>query len=65
MQGPNGIEKDADVQKKIDALEAQKTDLLGAQDREISTLREQCEVERTTEMKRQSDRDAAHAMVKR
>ncbi len=65
VQGPNGIEKDADVQKKIDALEAQKTDLLGAQDREISTLREQCEVERTTEMKRQSDRDAAHAMVKR
>lgn len=65
VQGPNGVEKDPAVQKKIDALEAHKTDLLGSQDRELSTLRNQCQVERTTEMKRQSDRDTTHAMVKR
>ena len=65
VQGPDGVQKDADVQRKIDALEAQKTDLLGAQDRELSTLRQQCEVERTAEVKRQADRDASHAMVKR
>jgi hypothetical protein len=65
VPGPNGVEKDPAVQKKIDALEAQKTDLLGSQDRELSTLRDQCQVERTTEMKRQSDRDAPRAMVKR
>ena len=61
VQGPNGVEKDPAVQKKIDALEARKTDLLGSQVREVSTLRDQCQVERTAEMKRQSDR----AMVKR
>ena len=65
VQGPNGVEKDASVQKKIDALEAQKTELLGSQDRELSTLRNQCQVERTTEMKRQTDRDASRVMVKR
>lgn len=65
VQGPNGVEKDPAVQKKIDALEAHKTDLLGAQDRELSTLRDQCQVERTAEVKRQADRDASHAMVKR
>jgi hypothetical protein len=53
------------VQKKIDVLEAHKTDLLGSQDRELSTLRDQCQVERTTETKRQADRDASRAMVKR
>jgi hypothetical protein len=61
VQGPNGVEKDPAVQKKIDALEAHKTELLGSQDRELSTLRDQCQVERTAEMRRQSDR----AMVKR
>jgi uncharacterized protein DUF4124 len=61
VPGPDGVAKDAAVQKKIDALEAQKTEMLGSQDREISTLRDQCQVERTAEMKRQSDR----AMVKR
>jgi hypothetical protein len=65
VQGPNGVEKDPAVQKKIDALEARKTDLLGAQDRELSTLREQCRVERTAEVKRQADRDASRTMVKR
>lgn len=65
VQGADGVEKDPAVQKKIDALEAQKTELLGSQDRELSTLHEQCRVQRTTEMKRQSDRDASRAMVKR
>ncbi len=65
VQGPNGVQKDTAVQKKINVLEAQKTDLLGSQDRELSTLREQCQVERTTETKRQADRDASRSMVKR
>lgn len=65
VQGAKGVEKDAAVQKKIDALEAHKTDMLGAQDRELSTLREQCQVERTAEVKRQADRDASRAMVRR
>ena len=61
----NGVQKDPAVQKKIDVLEAHKTDLLGSQDRELSTLRDQCQVERTAETKRQSDRDASRSMVKR
>jgi hypothetical protein len=61
VPGADGVEKDPAVQKKIEALEAQKTDMLGSQDRELATLRDQCQVERTAEMKRQSDR----AMVKR
>jgi uncharacterized protein DUF4124 len=65
VQGPNGVEKDPAVQKKIAALEAHKTDLLGSQDRELSTLRQQCQVERTAEVKRQADRDASRAVVKR
>lgn len=58
-------EKDAQVQKDITAVEARKTELLGEQDREISALRSQCQTEHTAEVQRQSDRDAAHAMVKR
>jgi uncharacterized protein DUF4124 len=65
VQGQNGAEKDPAVQKQINVLEAHKTDLLGAQDRELSTLRDQCQAERTAEMKRQADRDASRAMVKR
>jgi hypothetical protein len=65
VPGANGIQKDSAVQKKIDVLEAHKTDLLGSQDRELSTLRDQCLVERTSETKRQSDRDASRSMVKR
>ena len=65
VAGPNGAQKDPVVQKKIDVLEAHKTDLLGSQDRELSTLRDQCQVERTAEAKRQADRDASRAMVKR
>jgi len=58
-------EKDPAVQKDIAAVEARKTDLLGEQDREIAALRNQCQVEHAAEIKRQSDRDAARAMVKR
>jgi len=54
-------EKDPAVQKEIAAVEARKTDLLGAQDSEIAALRNQCQTERNAEVKRQSDR----AMVKR
>lgn len=62
----SGGKKDAAVQKQIDTLEGKKTDLLGAQDRELSNVREQCQAERSAEQKRQSDRDAAaHAVVKR
>jgi hypothetical protein len=58
-------EKDAAVQKEIAAVEAHKTELLGAQDSEIAALRNQCQTERSSEVKRQSDRDAARSMVKR
>ncbi len=65
VTGANGVEKDPAVQKKINMLEAHKTDLLGSQDRELSTLRDQCQVQRTAETKRESDRDATRTMVKR
>ena len=65
VAGAGGVEKDPAVQKKIDALEAHKTDMLGSQDRELSTLRDQCQVERTAVLKRQADRDASRSMVKR
>jgi hypothetical protein len=58
-------EKDPTVQKDIAAVEARKTDLLGEQDREVATLRNQCQVEHSAEVTRQSDRAAARAMVKR
>ena len=54
-------EKDPAVQNEIAAIEARKTELLGAQDSEISVLRNACQSERSAEIKRQSDR----AMVKR
>jgi hypothetical protein len=57
--------KDSEVQKEITTVEARKTDLLGEQDREIAALRNQCQTERSAEVQRQSDRDAAHAVVKR
>lgn len=58
-------EKDPAVQKEISAVESRKTELLGDQDGAIAALRNQCQTERNAEVKRQSDRDAAHAMVKR
>lgn len=61
MTPGTGEGKDADLQKQIQALEAHKTDLLDVQDRELSSLRNQCQAERTAEQKRQSDR----ALVKR
>ena len=65
VPGADGAEKDPAVQKQIAAVEARKTELLGAQDRELATLRNQCQVERNAEVKRQADRDAARAVVKR
>jgi len=58
-------EKDPAVQKDITAVEARKTELLGEQDREIAALRNRCQAERNAEVQRQTDRDAARAMVKR
>ncbi len=65
VSGSAGSEKDHGVQKQITALEAKKTDLLDAQDHELSALRDQCQVDRNAELKRETDRDAAHSMVKR
>ena len=65
VSGPDGAEKDPQVQKQITALEAKKTDLLDAQDHELSALRNQCQVDRNAELKRETDRDATRAMVKR
>jgi hypothetical protein len=65
VSGADGAEKDPAVQKNIAAVEAHKTDLLGAQDRELAALREQCLIERNAELKRQADRDAARAVAKR
>jgi hypothetical protein len=58
-------EKDPGVRKQITALEAKKTDLLDAQDHELSALRDQCQSDRNAELKRETDRDATHSMVKR
>jgi len=65
VPGPSGAEKDPAVQKEIVAVEAHKTELLGSQDREISVLRNQCQVERTAELKREADRDASHSVANR
>jgi Domain of unknown function (DUF4124) len=65
VTGPDGSERDPAVHKKIEAVEARKTELLGAQDRELSTLSSQCQMEHTAELKRQADRDTARSMVKR
>jgi hypothetical protein len=65
VKGANGTEKDPEVQKQIAAVEASKTELLGDQDREISAVREQCQMDRTTELKRQSDRKTARTVAKR
>lgn len=59
------LETDPVVLKQINVVEAHKTDLLGAQDRELSELRNQCQAERSAEIKRESDRDAARALAKR
>lgn len=57
--------KDPAVQKQINAVEAHKTELLGSQDSELSALRNQCQMDKNVELKRQSNRDAARAMAKR
>jgi hypothetical protein len=63
--GAGGTEKDPAVHKQITALEAKKTDLLDSQDHELSALRNQCQADRNAELKRETDRDATHAVVKR
>ena len=65
VKGANGAEKDPEVQKQIAVVEANKTELLGDQDRELSAIRDQCQMDRTTELKRQADRDSAHSVAKR
>ncbi len=50
--------KDPSVQERIDAVEAHKTELLAAQDRELMALRSQCQSERSAVQKRQADREA-------
>jgi hypothetical protein len=60
--GEDGARKDPTVQDQIAKIEAQKTELLGDQDRELSMLRSRCQAERDAELRRQSDRNA---MVKR
>lgn len=65
VSGPAGSEKDPAVQKQITALEAKKTDLLDAQDHELSALRNQCQSDRNAELKRETDRDATRSVVKR
>ena len=65
VKGASGAEKDPEVQKQIAAVEANKTTLLGDQDRELSAVRDQCQMDRNVELKRQSDRDSAHSVAKR
>lgn len=65
VKGPDGAEKNPEVQKQIAALEAKKTDLLDAQDHEVSALRNQCQVDHNAELQRETDRDATHSVVKR
>jgi hypothetical protein len=65
VPGASGAEKDPAVQKEIVAVEARKTELLGSQDRELSVLRNQCQVERTAELKRETDRDSSHSVANR
>jgi hypothetical protein len=65
VPGADGAEKDPTVHKQIVALEAHKTELLGSQDREISVLRNQCQVERNAELQREADRNAARSVANR
>jgi hypothetical protein len=62
---PGTSEKDPAVQKEIGVVEARKTELLGQQDRELSTLRDECQAQRSAELKRESDRDAARTTARR
>ena len=65
VSGADGAQKDPAVQKKIVAVEAHKTELLGSQDREISVLRNQCQVQRNAELQREADRDAGRSVANR
>lgn len=65
VSGADGTDKDPAVQKQIVVLEGKKTDLLDSQDHELSALRNQCQADRNAELKRETDRDATRAVVKR
>ena len=56
---------DPSIRNQIQAVEVRKTELLGSQDRELSTLDRTCQSERESELRRQADRDAQHSVVKR
>jgi hypothetical protein len=58
VPGEDGAQKDPDVLDEIATIEARKTELLGAQDRELSVLRSRCQAEHDAELRRQSDRNA-------
>lgn len=60
-----GADGDPAIASEIHTLEAGKTELLGSQDRELSALERKCDAENTAEVKRQSDRNAAHPVAKR
>ena len=65
VPGSDGAEKDPAAHKQIVAVEAHKTELLGSQDRELSVLRNQCQVERNAELQREADRDAGRSVANR
>jgi len=65
VSGTASAENDPAVHKQITVLEGKKTDLLDAQDHELTALRNQCQADRNAELKRETDRNATHAVVKR
>lgn len=58
VPGDGGAVQDPAVLEQIASIEAHKTELLGAQDRELSVLRTRCQAEHDAELRRQSDRNA-------
>jgi hypothetical protein len=58
VPGEDGAQKDPAVLEQIASIEGRKTELLGAQDRELSVLRSRCQAEHDAELRRQSDRNA-------
>jgi len=59
-------DEDPAIRRQIDALGERKTELLGAQDRELAALHAKCRAEHDGEAKRQADRNSSRAtMAKR
>ncbi|HVT31772.1 MAG TPA: DUF4124 domain-containing protein [Rhodanobacteraceae bacterium] len=58
IPGEGGTRKDPAVVEQIANIEARKTDMLGAQDRELAVLHSRCQAERDAELRRQADRNA-------